>query len=69
MAPIVKDESAMSEGKDDTEAELARHAAKMAKKKDEQEAAQVLAGLHQPSDKSDKSDHAKHLECIACLPK
>jgi cob(I)alamin adenosyltransferase len=33
MAPIVKDESAMSEGKDDTEAELARHAAKMAKKK------------------------------------
>lgn len=34
MAPIVKDESAMSEGKPDTEeAELARHAAKMAKKK------------------------------------
>ncbi len=33
MAPIVKDESAMSEGKPDTEEELARHAAKMAKKK------------------------------------
>lgn len=33
MAPIVKDESAMSEGKADTEEELARHAAKMAKKK------------------------------------
>lgn len=33
MAPNVKDESAMSEGKPDTEAELARHAAKMAKKK------------------------------------